>query len=348
MRTFTCSQRLLTGALLLFCTTASSATAIEPAPPQPEDAFKESAVRATDSAVKRDSQPTIDPWTASSTSALFSRPARGESFKFSSEASTTGTVLSLGFTPGPLWAPNSASLANLQVIAGYSIGDDAGSVSLKWAVPFSDPRFFSQSEMTGIAKAGGAALAACLKDPKVRADDSLETCRKRKDDAIDAEIELIRPKAKTPGLSLGASVGYGFSTRRLERMAANVAYERKLWTNWALILNADLESGPEEVPDGDVVRVERIWRTGGSTGLAWKAFAKTLENKLELSAAAQVRACLQQCGGNTVSVKFGPQANYALSSDTLLGVTASWSGESTSLREAVLGVAVSHSIGLAK
>ncbi|NNC18136.1 hypothetical protein HJC22_20705 [Corallococcus exiguus] len=335
-------QRLAPRALVLACLSAMSASAGENDLPSP-------AARATDSAVERNSQPTVDPWTASTASALFSRPTLGETFKFSSEASKAGTVMSLGFSPGWLWAQNSALLTNLQVIGTYSIGDNIGSFGVKWAAPFRDVRAFSAVDLKRISDASLPIYEKCDKDVKDKSDAAaIAACRKLQSDAEDKEIARINAQPGRLGLSLGASVGYGFRSRRLERVAANVAYDQKLWSGASLILNADLESEPRELQEDAGVRVDRTWKAGGSAGLAWRPGADWLKQRLELSAGAKALACLQSCGEKASSVKFGPQASFALDKDTVLGASLSWSAEAVSLREALIGVAVSHSFGLSE
>ncbi|RKI19095.1 hypothetical protein D7Y15_05600 [Corallococcus sp. AB030] len=331
------SEQFSRGLIVLAGVLASSASA-QDLPPEI------SAVNATDSAAKRDSQPTVDPWMASSSTALFGRPTVGESFKFSSEASSTGTVLSVGFSPGALWAPGNPKLTNLQVASAYSIGDGIGSFSLKWAAPFRDVRTFSTADWQRVSDASVKAYEACDAEVKDKSEEGLAPCLEKRTAAEDSEIARIRP-----GLSLGASVGYGFRSQRLERLAANVAYDQKLWSGTSLIINADMESQLRELPQEDGgLRVERAWQAGGSVGLAWRPGVAFLKQRLELSAGAKVLQCLQSCGENPSSVKFGPQASFALDKNTVLGASVNWTGEASSLRDALVGVAVSHSFGLLK
>ncbi len=307
------------------------------------------AARATDSAAKRNSQPTVDPWTAPTASALFSRPTLGETFKFSSEASKAGTVMSLGFSPGSLLAPKSALLTNLQVMGTYSIGDNIGSFGIKWAAPFRDVRAFSSADLQKVSDASLHAFMDCEKDIKDKSDRaSIAECRQLQSDAEDKEIARINAEPGRVGLSMGVSVGYGFRSRRMERVAANVAYDQTLWSGASLILNADLASEPREFQEDAGIRGDRTWKAGASAGVAWRPGASSLQQRLELSAGAKVLACLQGCDDNASSVRFGPQANFALDKDTVLGASLSWSAEAVSLREALFGVAVSHSFGLIK
>jgi len=329
------SQGVRRGIIVLVGVVAASASAEDSALPI-------SAVDATDSAAKRDSQPTVDPWMASSSTALFGRPTVGESFKFSSEASTTGTVLSVGFSPGALWAPGNPKLTNLQVASAYNIGDGTGSLSLKWTAPFRDVRTFSKADWQRVSNASLQAYKACDAEVQDKSEKGLAPCLEKRSAAEDAEIARIRP-----GLSLGASVGYGFRSHQLERLAANVAYDQKLWSGTSLIVNADVESQPRELQQEDGgLRVERAWQAGGSVGLAWRPGAVFMKQRLELSAGAKVLACLQSCGEKSSSVKFGPQASFALDKNTVVGASVNWSGDAASLGDALVGVAVSHSFGL--
>ncbi|MBN9685726.1 MULTISPECIES: hypothetical protein [unclassified Corallococcus] len=383
------SQGFCRGGITLVVLMTASASA-DDSPPQPSavDAAgsavnrdnpaeagspKVDVVKATDSATKRDSQPTVDPWMASSSTALFSRPTVGESFKFSSEANSEGSVLSVGFSPGALWAPGTPALTSLQLAGAYSINDGIGSFSLKWAAPFRDVRTFSPADMQRLTDASVKALEACdaaerkkaeeeekKKTAQEKEEDEKKTAqekeeeRNRKDEkrhalclekrtaTEDAEVARIRP-----GLSMGASMGYGFRSQRLERLAANVAYDQKLWGGTSLIINADMESQVRELPQEDGgLRVERAWQAGGSVGLAWRPGAAFLKQRLEVSAGAKLLQCLQGCAENPSSVKFGPQASFALDKDTVLGASVNWTGEASSLRDALVGVAVSHSFGL--
>ncbi|NOJ96920.1 hypothetical protein HMI51_28765 [Corallococcus coralloides] len=299
-------------------------------------------VEATDSAAKRDSQPTVDPWMASSSTALFGRPTVGEAFKFSSEAGSVGTVLSVGFSPGALLTSGTPALTNLQLAGAYSIADRIGSFSLKWAAPFRDVRTFSAADVQRVEDASLKAYEDCEAEVQDKSEKGLASCLEKRTAAEDSEIAYMRP-----GLSLGASVGYGVRTQRLERLAANVAYDQGLWGGTSLIINADMESQLRELPQEDGGnRVERTWQAGGSLGLAWRPGAAFLKHRLELSAGAKVLQCLQGCAENPSSVKFGPQASFALDKDTVLGASVSWTGEAASLRDALVGVAVSHSFGL--
>lgn len=302
-----------------------------------------SPVKLTGAAWKRHSQATVDPWTASSAAALFSRPTLGEAFKVSTEASKDDTTVGFGFSPGALWAPRSTALMNLQVLGNYATQASVVNLGLKWSTALGDVRAFNADEDAEVAQAGQQEYETCIQAQPVT-EETMKACAGPQVEQQRSKIAEIA--AGKPRLSFGASMGYGLDSRRLDRIAANIAFDKRLWI-LSLVANADLDSDMQASSEGGEAKPTRAWQVGGGVGLAWRPGFLT---QLEVSAGAKVLSCLGGCDSSTpaVSLKFGPQVSYAVSEDTVFGGSLLWSGQGGTLGDALLAVGLSHSFGLQK
>jgi hypothetical protein len=320
---------------------------------------------SVDTAYERGVEPSPDPWTVGTSSALFSRPSLSQAFTFSAEATKGGGNYSVSASAEKL-APANRFLKGLQVIGGYSADSQSASLGLKWSLSFQkDIRSFSATEKTAIFNAGRVSFNSCQ-------DDVLSTlasekaslctglpesdCKKQITSAfkesilkcgheeVEAQTEIYKEKRPVrPNISAGASVSYGFQDYRWSKVASNVSMELPVY-DVSLIVNGDFESARGE----DGLRHPNL---GGSLTLSYvipkSITPKFLEERLRAEFTGKVLECLESCGEESSTVRFGPTLSFALQDDkdTLLGVSFNWNGKGKFLSDAFLGLSLSHSIG---
>lgn len=282
-------------------------------------------------ALERNSQPGVDPWSASSSTALFTRPSVYEVLKLALD--TQGVF---GVSLAPVEAINGEQwlLRAFRISAGWNHEDRVSSGGLAWSVSLRDTRFIPDGDFQKIH-------TLAMEDEPCHADGSnRRACGESYQNNINQSEALER--YWWPAFSLGGSVEYDHANRQRGGIKVNASIDVQGEYGIAITANADFTSEPVENMAGVYTR-----RAGGGLALSvrpswkWVPSWKGLRDKSIVMAGTKYLYCRRQCMDQKSPWELNVVAGYEIKKGTLFGVSVVWKDEDLRDRELVLNLSTS-------